>query len=50
MNKIENKPANTIAVLANALLVLVAERLKGRDLFPERTEEAKQFLNKIKTT
>ena len=29
-------------------LSLIAERLKNKDLFPQKTEEAKQFLRKIK--
>jgi len=30
------------------LLALVAEKLKGRDLFPKQTEEARRFLKNAK--
>jgi hypothetical protein len=30
------------------LLSLVAEKLKGRDLFPKKTEEARRFLKNAK--
>jgi hypothetical protein len=44
----KKKSTGTAKVPVKGLLALVAERLKGRDLFPEKTEEGKQFLRKIK--
>lgn len=48
MKKQEKKRARLAKVPAKGLLALVAERLKDRDLFPQKTEEGKQFLRKLK--
>lgn len=32
------------------LLSLVASKLKGKILFPEKVEQAKKYLQKVKTT
>lgn len=35
---------------ASKLLPKVAEKLKGKVLFPQKVEAARQYLNKIKTS
>jgi hypothetical protein len=46
--KKETKSTPTAKVSVKGLLALVADRLKGRDLFPKKTEQAKDFLSKVK--
>ncbi len=38
----------TGTVSESALLSLVASKLKGRNLFPEKVEAAKKYLQKVK--
>jgi hypothetical protein len=39
-----------VKVPENVLLSLVAEKLRGKDLFPEKTKSAKDFFDKIKSS
>lgn len=39
--------AEMITITESGLLSLVADKLKDRVLFPEKVEEAKQFINNI---
>lgn len=39
-----------VKVPENVLLSLVAEKLRGRDLFPEKTKNAKEFFYQIKSS
>lgn len=39
-----------VRVSKSGLLSLVAARLKDRELFPKRNEEAREFLKKAKTS
>jgi len=40
----------TVKVPQKVLLSLVAHKLKDRDLFPEKVEKMKQYLNKIESS
>jgi hypothetical protein len=44
--KSQENNKNLVKVPKSALLSLVAARLRGRVLFPERIEEAKKYLQK----
>ena len=44
----ENKPINLVKVSDAELLSLVASKLKGKVLFPERVENAKKYLKNVK--
>ncbi len=47
MENKERKQDALVKVPEKGFLTLVAEKLKDRDLFPEKTEEAKVYLNDI---
>ena len=44
----DNKTTPLVKVSESALLSLVASNLKGRDLFPQKTELAKKYLQHAK--
>jgi len=46
----ENSKAKLVKVPKSGLLSLVAAKLKGRELFPEKNEEAKEYLKKAKVS
>jgi len=48
MKKQEKKPARITKVPAKDLLAQIAAQFRGKDIFPEKTEECKQFLRKLK--
>ncbi|MGN6437348.1 MAG: hypothetical protein ACTHMM_12485 [Agriterribacter sp.] len=48
MQRKDNKDEKLVKVSEAALLSLVADRLKGRNLFPEKVEEAKKYLQNAK--
>ena len=47
-NEKGNKKEELVTVTKKSLLALVASQLKGRDLFPEKIEEAKRYFHKLK--
>lgn len=48
VNTKENKAEELVSVPKQGLLSLVATRLKDRNLFPEKVEEAKKYFRKLK--
>lgn len=48
MKTIGNKKETMVKVPESALLSLVAEKLKGKVLFPNKIESAKKYLRKVK--
>lgn len=42
------KSEKLVKVAESALLSLVAAKLKDRDLFPDKTKEARKYLKKVK--
>jgi hypothetical protein len=45
--EIKERGPEMVTVTESELLSLVAEKLKGRVLFPKKVEEAKQFINSV---
>lgn len=45
--KIKETPTEMVTVSESGLLSLVADKLNDRVLFPEKVEEAKQFINSV---
>ncbi|WP_430898664.1 MULTISPECIES: hypothetical protein [unclassified Paraflavitalea] len=45
----ETKSKEMVKVPESGLLSLVASKLKGRDLFPKKVEDAKKYLKKVKS-
>ncbi|WP_158622487.1 hypothetical protein [Pedobacter sp. KBW06] len=43
----EIKGTEMVTITESGLLSLVADKLKDRVLFPEKAEEAKQFINSV---
>jgi hypothetical protein len=48
--KENNHTGKLVKVQESVLLSLVASKLKGRTLFPEKTEAAKRYLKHVKIT
>lgn len=46
----KTKSKKMVKVTEAGLLSLVAAKLKGKVLFPQKVEEAKSYLQKVKTT
>lgn len=44
----EAKSGKTVKVSEKGLLALVAAKLRDRDLFPEKVEDAKKYLKHVK--
>ncbi|HWW41728.1 hypothetical protein [Pedobacter sp.] len=47
MMEIKETEPEMVTVTESGLLSLVADKLKDRVLFPEKVEEAKQFINSV---
>jgi hypothetical protein len=44
----DHKTQSKVSVSKKGLLSLVASKLKGRNLFPEKVEDAKAYVRKLK--
>jgi len=44
----DQKAENKVSVTKKGLLALVAAKLNGRNLFPEKVENAKAYVRKLK--
>jgi hypothetical protein len=48
MKKVENKPASLEKLSKAEIIVLVAEQIKGKVLFPKKVEEARRMLERAR--